>query len=556
MSLIRKHIADKGWLGWITGFLALSWLLLRSGTNPKRLNYPCQRAAMQVTSGWIVAVIAYLIGSVLLRRTLKFSMAPVVLVGAVWFATAFTDNSYSARRNVDIPLPKWEVESPTSLVFVLDSVPPTTGSLAAGNASVPDAHLSDYAMDTLLSMMETKDIHLYRSAEYPSGIVGADNIVIIKGNFQWTSYNTTHTDRVKGLIWQILQHPDGFSGEIIVCDNTQDLGTGIAENDNNSDDPDQSIIDVVATFYAKGYPVYCLNWYTMWATVAWEYSMGDYYDGYVYESESKISYPKFQTPSGDYYVSLRYGIWNTETSTYDSSQLCIIDFPVLKSHALAGATIAIKNWIGVMTTAYSLGRYGGFMEMHYDYLFGPYALTAKIFAATYPRLTIIDAAWTTTNGPNDLIWVENTKMLLASTDPVAASWYSAKYMLTPIAALPHHTNPDNPGGNYNLNLGYWTDFLVDSAGYDITKDSTAISVYGRELVASEYVCGDATRDGSVNLLDILYVIDYLYNDPPGPPPTPMEAGDPNADGDVNLLDVLYLIDNLYNEPPGPDPLCP
>ncbi len=34
----------------------------------------------------------------------------------------------------------------------------------------------------------------------------------------------------------------------------------------------------------------------------------------------------------------------------------------------------------------------------------------------------------------------------------------------------------------------------------------------------EYVCGDANADEAVNLLDVLYVIDYLYGSPPGPEP--------------------------------------
>ncbi|UCD17946.1 MAG: dockerin type I repeat-containing protein, partial [Candidatus Zixiibacteriota bacterium] len=63
-----------------------------------------------------------------------------------------------------------------------------------------------------------------------------------------------------------------------------------------------------------------------------------------------------------------------------------------------------------------------------------------------------------------------------------------------------------------------------------------------------YACGDANGDGDVNLLDILYLIDFLYGNPTGPAPDPMESGDANADGDVNLLDILYLIDYLYGSP--------
>jgi len=71
-----------------------------------------------------------------------------------------------------------------------------------------------------------------------------------------------------------------------------------------------------------------------------------------------------------------------------------------------------------------------------------------------------------------------------------------------------------------------------------------------------FLCGDFSSDDAINLLDILFVINYLYGNPPGPAPEPIEAGDVNDDGAVNLLDILYLIDYLYGHPPGPDPVCP
>ncbi|UCD16511.1 MAG: DUF362 domain-containing protein [Candidatus Zixiibacteriota bacterium] len=556
MKANHRRVLNKENLGWLAGFLAILWLLVRSGLNPKRLNYPCQRAALQISAGWISAILALFAGSIVLKRILKFSSAAFVTFGAVWFTLTLFEPSLSNQKN-DITLPVWESDSPTSTIFVLDSIPPTPGSLAAGDASVPDEHLSDFALDTLINMMEEKGIYLHKTAGNPDGIVAADDIVIIKGNFQWTSYNTTNTDRIKGLIWRILLHPDGFTGEIVVCDNTHIYGTGINADDNNSDDPAQCIIDVVNTFYAKGYPVYLKDWNDFYNTVAWEYSVGDPYDGFVYEIDTKVTYPKFQTPSGQYYISLKYGIWNQEASSYDDSRLCIIDFPVLKAHFNAGATIAVKNWVGVLTTAYSLGRYGGIDPMHDDFLFGPYALVARVMAVTFPRLSIIDATWTTTEGPISLSWVVNTGILLASTDPVASSWYAAKYILTPIANFPHETDPENESVEfYGYNLRYWTEFLVDSAGYDLTRDSAQISVFNREIVAPDYFCGDANGDGDVNLLDILYLIDHLYGDPPGPVPYPVESGDANGDGDINLLDILYLIDYLYGDPSGPDPLCP
>jgi hypothetical protein len=417
----------------------------------------------------------------LLSQYRKYSIGALITLG-IFFLIFYLQQVINARIISLGSLPTWEVQNPVSTIFVMDSIPPTTGSLAAGDSTIPNTYLVDPAIDTLLLMMETKDIFLHQTASHPSGIVGSNNIVIIKGNFQWTSRNTTSTDRIKGVIWQLLQHPEGFTGEIIICDNTQNFGTGINHNDNNSEDPEQSIVDVVNTFTAKGYPVSYRDWKNVWDVVGEEYSTGDYNDGFVYESSSKISYPKFTSPSGNNYISLRYGIWDSTSLSYDLDRLCIIDFPVLKAHSMAGATIAVKNWIGVLTTAYSDARYGGFNSMHYTYFFGSYALVAKVMGATYPKLTILDAAWTSASGPNNLSDTVYTKILLGSTDPCAVSWYAAKYILTPIAVDPYNTNPDRPGSNYKNNLDSWTNCLRDS-GFACTKDSLEISVYDRGILS-------------------------------------------------------------------------
>ena len=478
MRLLGKQLRLRQCWFWLVGFALFLWVLFRSGVNPKRLTYPCQRVAVPIAVNWLLAVVAFFCGSLLLRRFLKLSCVAIAIVGAVWFVGALPELSRSDVRSV-ASLPVWEVGAPASKVFVMDSIPTTTGSLAAGNASVPDAHLPDPAIDTLLAVMETRGIFLHQTALHPSGVVGADNVVIIKGNFQWPYRNTTNTDRIKGLIWQVLQHPNGFSGEIIVCDNTQEFGTLIGHNDNNSEDTAQSIIDVVNTFNAKGYPVYLEDWSFLWSEVVSEYSQGDYNDGYTYEPATKISYPKFRSPSGNHYISLRYGIWNPASPAYDASRLCIISFPVLKGHAWAGATIAVKNWVGVLTTAYKNERYAGHGPMHDVYFVGSYALVARVMAVTLPRLSIVDATWTATSGPDDRnVWV-NTKMLLASADPVAVSWYAAKFILTPIASHPDQTNPDLPGSAYSSCLGSWTTYLVGVAGLPCTRDSANMSVYDR-----------------------------------------------------------------------------
>ncbi|MEW6015146.1 MAG: dockerin type I repeat-containing protein [Candidatus Zixiibacteriota bacterium] len=67
-----------------------------------------------------------------------------------------------------------------------------------------------------------------------------------------------------------------------------------------------------------------------------------------------------------------------------------------------------------------------------------------------------------------------------------------------------------------------------------------------------YLCGDANANCIVNILDVTYLISYLYKG--GPAPIPLESGDANGNGTVNILDVTYLLAYLYKD--GNAPICP
>ena len=68
-----------------------------------------------------------------------------------------------------------------------------------------------------------------------------------------------------------------------------------------------------------------------------------------------------------------------------------------------------------------------------------------------------------------------------------------------------------------------------------------------------YVPGDATGDGKVDIADVVHLVTYLFQE--GPPPEPMAAGDPNHDCVVNIADVVYLVTYLFQEGPPPLPGC-
>jgi len=65
-----------------------------------------------------------------------------------------------------------------------------------------------------------------------------------------------------------------------------------------------------------------------------------------------------------------------------------------------------------------------------------------------------------------------------------------------------------------------------------------------------YVCGDANSDEIVNILDVTFLISYLYKG--GPAPDEPDAADVNSDDVINILDITYLINYLYKGGPEPD----
>ncbi len=65
--------------------------------------------------------------------------------------------------------------------------------------------------------------------------------------------------------------------------------------------------------------------------------------------------------------------------------------------------------------------------------------------------------------------------------------------------------------------------------------------------------GDADRDGSVNIVDVTYLVAHLFGGGPAPPC--FEEGDCNADGAVNIVDLTYLVAHLFGGGSAPEP-CP
>nr|MBN2277004.1 hypothetical protein [candidate division Zixibacteria bacterium] len=67
-------------------------------------------------------------------------------------------------------------------------------------------------------------------------------------------------------------------------------------------------------------------------------------------------------------------------------------------------------------------------------------------------------------------------------------------------------------------------------------------------------CGDVDNSGSINILDITYLLRYLYKSGSEPNCGTSYAGlcgDVNNNGFINILDAAYLINHIYKGGPGP-----
>ncbi len=123
---------------------------------------------------------------------------------------------------------------------------------------------------------------------------------------------------------------------------------------------------------------------------------------------------------------------------------------------------------------------------------------------------------------------------------------------------------DDPTGslaNFGINDSVFIDSTVDNLSeYDyliIPIDNGLIGLHSEfvtvnSIPPSGFLCGDIDASGLINILDITYLLGYLYMD--GPEPVPYASADVNNNGMLNILDVTYLIAYLYMG--GPEPVCP
>ena len=123
--------------------------------------------------------------------------------------------------------------------------------------------------------------------------------------------------------------------------------------------------------------------------------------------------------------------------------------------------------------------------------------------------------------------------------------------------IPHTTTADDmTWDSGNLANGESFSFLFTTAGTHPYKCLIhPLTMTGTVTVTEPqptYICGDFNDDEMVNILDIIFYIDYKFKG--GAAPDPLESADVNNDGNTNILDIIHMIDFKFKDG---DPLnCP
>ena len=517
----------------ISGVMALCWLLLRSGTKPSRFTYPCQQAAFSTASlalgGPLVATLVTarrrLIAALRSRAGIASATMGLFLISGMWGYFSRADVYQGPRLD---PPRGYRAQ----IYHVTDCPQDPAGERFVG-------------LDHLVTLMGSRGLKFYRSeieslVAGPDGIIAADDTVVIKINYMFGDRGGTNTDLLRGLIRRIVDHPDTFVGEVVVCENSQSVYMyGFNRQNNNAQDIGLSPRDVVDGFQAQGYTVSRKSWRVFRNTQVDEYSDGDMADGYVvypYDSQldGRISYPKFQTNYGTY-ISLKYGLWDPDGGTYDREHLKFINVPVLKSHhSTYGVTACVKNNMGVVTGEIDTNS-------HYAIQWG--ILGAMLGEIQLADLNILDCIWINANpyeGPPSPYEIATRRdELLASVDPVAADIWAVTNILIPgfldngfTPPWPEPSaDPDDPNSAFREYLDNSMNWIL-AAGYEVTNDLDQIDAITWNGV------GDLDNDGDVNIADLAELLGG-YGTTSG---ATYYDGDLDGDGDVDTVDLAILLD--------------
>ncbi|MDD2837032.1 MAG: DUF362 domain-containing protein [Methanothrix sp.] len=490
MNPITKLIHKAQHSFFLFGLASILWFIFRTGSKPTRMSYPCQQASAASGSLWIAAYVLPFImtvsspGKLVGRR--RMALAGFLLLLFVSFSVLFGstnlmilsgatgDDTAGVGRGGTIVINLTQMRSQFPEPSEIYAVTGTKGN--------------DDAMERLIEAMNSHGLPFYaQNASF--GIIEKDDVVIIKVNSQWNERGGTNSDLVKLLVRAILNHPQGFAGEVIIADNGQGQygstgnGGSLSYDRNNAEDIAQSMQAVADYFPDQKVSTYL--WDKITNKKVGEYADGDMADGYILASQPDaqtgiaVSYPKFQTKYGTY-ISFKQGVWDAVNGSYDSRRLKMLNVPVLKTHAIYGVTACIKHYMGVVSDRLSREAGG---RAHSSV--GSGGMGTEMTQTRFPDLNILDAIWINANprgGPSTSYGeADQACIIAASVDPVALDYWAAKNILMPAARQKGYDDLESMDPD-NTSPGSFGDWLrlssaeIEQAGHQATVSEKNMNV--------------------------------------------------------------------------------
>lgn len=336
---------------------------------------------------------------------------------------------------------------------------------------VHDGQVRHVGMDALLHLLSANGTRFYKTTKRgslngSSGLIAADDVVVLKVNAQWKCRGGTNTDMLRGLIHRILGHPDGFRGEVVIFENGQGRPAAFdgVHNDAdmaeykpfpeldgnvmvNAEQQEVTTIDYLVRTVFAGKPVssFLMDPHRkVW--IAPDDHTTNGYRRVGEQGSACVSYPCFTTAGGNR-IELKEGCW---TGSGYAQNLKLIHCAVLKDHSGdIGMTGALKIVYGTLSMSD-----GTSAKRHYADLGSQ---CAKMWTdVRSPDLNILDCIWVshgsmTAGGqhvsgcigyPPSITSRQN--VLLAGHDPLALDYHANKHILLPLggnSAAAH--DPDN-----------------------------------------------------------------------------------------------------------------
>ncbi|MFW9788600.1 MAG: DUF362 domain-containing protein [Candidatus Thorarchaeota archaeon] len=477
------------------------WFVLRTGTKPSRILYPCQQAALANIS-FFKAVASTSIPSITSLRLSTGWMKPVAIL------TILSVGGFILTTDpVQIGLSPLQVDSdrvPLELVPQTAANPETASDLFfVQRATGPDGNMTS-SVTTLIEMMGQQGLHFYKTSTTQDGLIDNNDVIIIKMNGQWEYRGGTSSDLIRGVINAIIEHPDGFTGEIVIADNGQGLGN-LNRYYANSYYQNESAQEVTESF-AVDWNISTVLWDDLRSSTVDDYNDGDFENGYVrsseWNNETNIypSYPKFQSPATGAYISFKQGVWSNATG-FDSDRLKIINMPVLKTHFRYGVTGCIKHYMGV-PQGYIVESVDSSIP-HEHFAIGAGGMGTLMVETRAPVLNILDMVWVNAHPLESSSYVgpwsrastaSATDIIGASLDPIALDYWSAKHVLIPTAEYLSYSeftsiDPDNDTIHQNYYHGQILQdesfhnylersmYQLNDAGFHTTMTETEMNVF-------------------------------------------------------------------------------